>query len=269
MLKKIRRFASLFAVLVMLFLMFIPTVVSAEGAEVTNGTLTVKSSNTLYSVNGIYVSDTLCQSLSQFNVAVDENTIVEIVSCGSQNDATALAVTNQKDSSIMRSVFVAYDEQGEIRSIPVPNESRSGNPYGFGEEIDLYWNGSVVLVYAVLFNQYNSLGGKYGIQPINAQIRCKSNGTYSVSYMSLNYDCYGFECDYPSFVNRNEPNVLHRIRISQNSPVSNQMYYNSNPYRTDRVICINPGNGYHRVTYTLTINGVTDSWSESIPLNVV
>lgn len=263
MLKQIKKATSLLMVVVLALLVFAPVAASAQ--MITTEKNAFASSNALYSIRGAQASDSLCKNLARFNVTVNKDTLIEVIPRGKQDDSTALAVTTLEGPTVVRSVFVTYDENGEVLPISVPNERATTASGAFGDELDPFGNRRLVVAWGVAYNRFVS-DGRYCYQPYYAQIMYENNANYSVTYMGLDYKCYGYELNYPSFVDRNEPFVLHRMQISQNNPSQNRIYGNTDAYRTDRVLCVNPGGGYHSAKYTMTINGTTDSWTDYIPL---
>lgn len=224
-----------------------------------------KKQNVLSSVRGEYISNDMRESLAQFDVVVDDDTLIEVIPCGTNDDSTVLAITKQDGSLVTRSVFLKYGENGERGAFPELRGNASTRSVGFGSEIELTRE-DIVVRYSVLYNRYVS-SARYCYQPIYAQIIFFNEGTHNVSRIGLSYECYGFECDYPSFQDRNEAYVLHEMIVDQRNPVKNRYYGSPNAYRTDRVICVNPGLGYHSVTYSMTLDGISDSWTDFIPLN--
>lgn len=264
--KKYKRFISLVMAFATIF--FFTSTVCASGTQKSPTSDITVPTESLCSVRGSQLSKSLRETFSHYKIDIDNDTLLEVIPCGFQEGTTALAVTSKENTSLSRSVLVVYGEDGKVQSIPEFKQNASTRSFGFGDEIDIFRDNSIVLVYAVLYDRYIS-NSRYCYRPLHAQIMYTNNGNYNVSRVGLDYECYGFKCSYPGFVDQNEPSESHFIRINKTNPSPNRYYTSSNAYPSDSVICVNPGGGRHNVTYFMTLNGVYDSWTDPIPLNQV
>lgn len=181
-----------------------------------------------------------------------------------------MLVTDTEASRVKKDLLMVYNTDCEDPPIITPSPEVSSRSSGYGGEMDIFHNGSVVFRWSVLYDIENL---SCYVRPLHAQFICFFDKTrYSITDAVMLYTTNGFECN-----NQYVPiddcewyescaEYEHVIEISRDSVPPNAYQTNSNAYRSDRLICIAPG-GYHTVNVVFYLNGERefDFWDLTVP----
>lgn len=193
--------------------------------------------------------------MSQFNVTVNENTMIDVIPSGIEEGTHAVLVTNIEDSFVTTSKFIALNDDGSVRSIITPSRDTATVTDVAGDTTDLLLNGSLLFMWAVQFDYYTIGTGLDFYRPIYTQIFYKNTGGHNVQQLKMVGECVGREYSYPAFQSVGTTDYSHIMTINQSSPTANKYYVNSNAYRSDRVIGNSINAGGYVIDFYFKVNG--------------
>ena len=219
-----------------------------------NAELITPSSNAIYSILATDASFELCKALSDMNVSIQSNTLIEVVPLEGGTGGTAIEITNTVNNTITKDIFVAPQSNGTFANLAIASpDTASINDTG-----TVYIPGySDALVHATAtFDRYpDSM-----FRPRSIQIIYYSNGVNVVTNVDVQYICEGYVWSYPELEDLSEDDYdvyRHVILIFKTAPESGVPYSFSRPYRSDRVIQA-PGilTTSHHIEFSVYIDGV-------------
>lgn len=266
MLKKLRKITSLLLVTALVVLVFTPATVGAiiPGEDSYHDNVPSSSPNALRSITGNQASQSLRQCLAEYDIVVNNNTLLEVIPSGIENGTTALLVTNVEGSRVTTNYMFALDDNGDVLSVSEPTTGDYSLCAAVGDEEDPFYDGSFRCVWTVRYNSVR-FSGRFCTQPEYAQFVYFNSGGHTVQSVEMRYITTGEGYTYPGGVYLGQTLNTHTIRISPSSPRSNLYYVSENAYRTDRAICTEfPGS--HKVEFYFTINN-RDIWGDYILLS--
>lgn len=148
-------------------------------------------------------------------------------STASNENGTALVVTNQTGDMVTKDVFVPMEEDSVGFQLS-PETRASGN---FTYNATLVGSGKVTIRGTATFNQYDAFSGLGWIyfRPLSAQFSYTKNTSCTVSYIELEYECNGPICTYPDLVETSQ-DADHIITVYRSSPATGTTYVTNQPY---------------------------------------
>ena len=250
MLRNTRKFTSLFLAATLILVLFSPVPVNATESESTQTAV-------LHNAYGSEISESLHKKLTAYGVTVTDNTLLQVIASGSGSGTKALLVTNTEASRVKKELLMVYNTASESQPIIPPSPEASLMSSGYGGEMDIFHDDSVVFSWAVLYDIENL--DSY-VRPLHAQFVCYFDKTrYSITDAEMLYATNGYECDnqYNPIDGRpwyqEHVEYEHVIEISRDTVLPRTYQTNSNAYRADRLICISPG-GHHTVNVVFYLN---------------
>lgn len=264
--KGIKKRISLLLVLVMSFLFSTQSFAAYGGDEAVQG----DAYNLTCDEITQKISAEFYQSLRNMDIEINEDTEIQVCMVDS---AEVLVLTNRNDSTVTKEIVLGLDETGEIQPIIIGDENAVA-PCAGGSAQYPYpdTNPPIVIRATAVYNEYVGRLGYVGYQPIGVYFRyTKNNPSASVSRISVDYDCIGFEMTYPGFeflTDANYQNIYtHTINVTKNNPNPNTMYDDdaTGAYRTDRVIYTQGGwDVGQKLTFYYTLNG--SAYTKTLPV---
>lgn len=239
--KSIRKITSLLLTLVLTLLTFAPATVSAviPGEDSASAGISGSSGSVLYHVSGAQASANLRQSLDKYNIAVDSDTSIDVVSTSAENGSQILVVTDVDGETMTKSVIMALDENGDINTVSLPERSAASTAGYAGDEIEFIANDSFVVVWAIQCIQ-GVKTGYYYYQPMYAEMIYYNNGGHTVEKAEMVIECSGIELTYPGLaIITGDEFVFDTMKISATK--SNKYFVCTQGYRSDRVIWVCQG----------------------------
>lgn len=268
LLRKIASFTLIVALLV------IP--VAAKEVVLTEDSI-LRSPRVTYSELGCNTSINLRESLASYNISVKNNTLVEIMETA-DGTGTMLCATDTSDTLITKSVFLAVDETGSLESFTEEEVAAISTSLSGGNATVNPFNDSFQIVFMVSYYAYPLGFDSEGyVQPQTAMFIYKDpNHLYTISNITMRYDCYGIEgyFDGSTFTAITGPLDSYRYRIykSQSNPNRNTNYSTHNPIASTKAIQLyySPG-GMQVVSFSITgvrnSTGASINITNEIPLN--
>lgn len=252
--KSIQKITSLLLTLVLTLLTFAPATVNAvvPGEDSASAGMIGSSGSVLFRVSGAQATTNLRQSLNKYNIAVDNNTSIDVMTTSSESDTQVIVVTDVDGETMTKSVIISLDENGNVKKLP---ERGTASTAGYaGDDIDFMLDGSFVVVWAL--QSFICLNGPYYCyRPTYAEMIYYNYGNYTVTRAKMIPRCCGIELEYPGLeiVSLDKYEFWMDIVAYQSN-----RYYTNTPdevYRSDRVICLSPG--YFQLDFEFIINGRT------------
>jgi len=240
MLRKVKKFTSLFLVAALVLVFFIPA--SADASIIggnTGGGVIPPEDSVVHTYLGSQITDELWDTLEEIGVELNADTILQARPMNETNDSLVLTITNMEGHLVTTDLFMAFDHNG---STDVVDIDASGTMTYGARGMDLPVSPVVIRAIAA-YNYYNT--DYMYCQPLNLQA-AYINTSYELEYMTVRFCCDGYEHTYPDFelldglnINDDEDIYIHIIEINQESPRYNMYYFKSNPYNPDRVLRTN------------------------------
>lgn len=260
MFKHIRKITSLLLVLALVTVSMGVFTVSAEAVIIdglSSEELLTPSASSLYSINGLQAPAVLRNTLALYNINVDNDTLIEIIPSGTSIDNNALLVTTSDQTTIQKSLFIVFDEEGKIDPFPIPRGDAYSVNSGESHIFDHFNNGSFTIHASVQYEDLTT-SGRFIFRPESALYVYYNSGNHSVGGIYMDYICCGFACTYPGLVDLGGGLTMHIISVNQANPVKNRIYSASNAYYANRALQVT-GGGYHKITLTYTVDGDTET----------
>jgi len=264
MLRKVKKFTSLFLVAALVLVFFIPA--SADASIIggnTGGGVIPPEDSVVHTYLGSQITDELWDTLEEIGVELNADTILQARPMNETNDSLVLTITNQEESLITTDVFMAFDNN-DATDIVAIDEYGTLELVGRGFDVPAT---QAILRVIVSYNCYYDEDGTPYCQPQNMQAAVV-NSAYNVTSMTLSYITKGYEYTYPGFLclgdlDDDEGYYTHRIHLTKLSPVRNMYYFASNPYMSTQVIkTVNGGNPLTiepmGIDYRIYIDGVLE-----------
>lgn len=242
MFRKLRRTTSLGLAVVILLMSFTPMRAMAAVPYENNS---YKTSDTVYRAVARDVSAQLKGRLTEYNIPVNNDTLIEIVNKGSSG-GSVLYATSIDGALIHQSVLTAYDENGERVSFTEANltDDLEGGSLTINPFRD-----SFKVVFTITFYIYNDglILNAY-VQPQMAMfIYYDDADIYSISQFTMNYNCIGIEGYYDgvNFTAISGPldGYRYTITVSRNNPNRRTYYSQTDPISSNKAVYIYSGPG--------------------------
>lgn len=237
MYRRLRKVTSLGLTVVMLLMAFAPmramAVVSGENNS-------YNTSNTVYRAVACDASARLKGRLAEYNIPVNNDTLIEIVNKESSG-GSVLYATSVDGALIHQSVLTAYDENGERVSFTEANviDDLEGGSLTINPFRD-----SFKVVFTITFYIYNDglIFNAY-VQPQLAMfIYYDDADIYSISQFTMNYNCIGIEgyFDGVNFTAISGPldGYRYTITVSRNNPSRRTYYSQTDPISSNKAVYI-------------------------------
>ena len=262
--KNYKRFISLLMAITMAFVFCAPIGVNASEIRQTENKIKDKflsaSEDSVLSAYGDQLPALLVTTLSEKDVLITDDTLVEVFPADSDNGSTIM-VTNVDGNLVTKTSLSALDENGEFKSLSVSELVRS-TELGGAAGSSTPFNNSFNLVFSTSFYAYPYGGDDYGIiQPQTIMfIYYDDSDLYNKVNLSLTYTCTGDEGYFSNgvFVDA-ETNPLirynYRISLSKSDARARTYYSKTKAMSSTKGILMNDSiGGAHNVSYTLTVN---------------
>jgi hypothetical protein len=265
MLGKARHVISLLLIAVLVILFVAPPKANA----VVSGKESYVGKEVIFSEFGGNTSNNLRKALADYNISVKQDTLLEIIQ-ESDGDGTVLCATDVNGELVTKTMLMAVGEDGNLQSFTVDDIASvaSTDLSGGDATVDPFSN-SFQIVFVVSYYAYPYSSDPIGIvQPQTAMfIYMDDNNLYTLSKLTMNYDCHGDEgyFDGVNFTVISGPldGYKYRITKSQTNPRRNTYYSNTDPIASNKAVLVDyfPDGG-HEVVYTIV--GVRNSDGASI-----
>ena len=273
MLKKLQKITSLLLVTALAVLAFTPTTV---GAIIPGEDSYSCDQQVVYSSLGSNTSANLRNNLANYNIAVKNDTVLEIVQ--NSDEGTMLYATNTDGALITKSVLMAIGDDGKLQSFTEEDIAAASADLSGGNATVNPFNDSFQIVFMVSYYAYPYSTDSEGIvQPQTAMFLYKdASNLYTISSLTMRYDCYGIEGYFngSTFTPISGPLDGYRYRITktQTNPNRNTYYSKTSPISSNKAVQLfySPG-GEQVVNFTIVgvrnSSGATVNITREVPLN--
>lgn len=261
--------------MVLIILVFAPVSAYAttNGEEDLAGRLSIT-----YRASGREVSADMRKTLAEYNIAVDRNSLVEIIQRG-DDKGTQLCVTKTNGALVTKTTLMSVGDNGELNNFTAADvAAASQNPSGASVYTNPF-NDSLQLVFGASYYAYTYGGiSERIIQPQSVVfVYFDPDNRYTMSRVAFSYKCYGDEgyFDGTTFTTIFSGADGHYYSMSKTvtNPLPSNYYSISKPISSNKAIRVcsemgyDPYMRYQWVTFTLTgkrnrDNKAIDIWDD-------
>lgn len=248
---------------VLLFSIVAPLTVNAVGGAYGEEKTISSSQKMLYRVKGMAVPDGLRRELASMNVAVNNDTLIEIIRMES-GTGSAVVITNTNETTVSKDIIFGVEDDGQIATIQPVHESsamtRAGYHTWFSDDcLSLV---KATAVYNILYTDYIDLGygqpvGCFPIyQPQGVYFFYYDNGVNDVTYVKIVYSCQGILCTYPDKtpIDGTIP-ISYPIPVEKRNPNPNTIYSATDPLEAGIGLDVVEGLCVQRLSIKMEVDG--------------
>lgn len=259
--KSMRRITSLFLTAALVLVAFAPSAVSAsemKQLQDAQENFLSASKNALDSVRGAQADKQLTSALTEYNITVKDDTLLEVLPAGDGEGGTVLSITNASGNEGEKVLLMAVHENGKIQAPSLTKVESAAETRGNTGDAGTAnpFSDSLVLSFMTNYNFYSDgVNTKAYVQPQTAMfIQYRNDSSKELTRIIMDYTAFGTEYTYPGLVpiSSADDYYYHHIVVDKIDPGNRTYYSTSNPYRSDRVIKVSTsGPGAQYVDWTI------------------